>query len=78
MATTKKIFLSVFMHEIAIIKKEEAVKIVTIPTLVICFILTQQAPFTSRDEAPKIIMKNRNRPIKLPSSKSVARSEAAA
>ena len=51
------------MQATAISKKLDDVKIVTIAILVMCLILTQQAPLTSLELAPKIIMKNKNKPI---------------
>ena len=78
MATMKYICLSSFMQATAIIKNEDAVKIVTIPALVICLMLTQQAPLTSLELAPNRIMKKRNRDMNYCSSKASAKSLAAA
>ena len=77
-ATQKNHGISLFIHAKAIIKNEKSVKQVTMPTLVKCGILTQHAPFTNLDEAPKVIIKKRKSPIKLSCPKSLARSEAAA
>ena len=77
-ATTKNALLSLFMHAMAISKKLELVKIVTIPILVMCLMLTQHAPFTNLDDAPKIIMKNRNKLMNYCWPKASARSLAAA
>ena len=79
MAIIKKMkpFL-LFMHDIAIIKNDKLVKIVTIPALERCLILTQHEPFTILEDAPKIIINKRNRLKRFCSPKASARSEAAA
>jgi hypothetical protein len=77
-ATQKNHGMSLLRHAKAIMINEKSVKQVTIPTLVKCGILTQQAPFTNLEEAPNKIIKKRKSPIKLPWLKSLAKSEAAA
>jgi hypothetical protein len=77
-ATQKNQGMSLFMHAKAIMTKEKSVKQVTMPTLVKWGILTQHAPFTNLEEAPKVIIKNRKSPIKASWWKSLAKSEAAA
>ena len=73
------------IHDISLLKQASAiplndtiVKIATKPTLVVCLMLTQQAPLTSLEDAPNKIMKNRKRPMNDYCPKASARSEAAA
>jgi len=54
------------MQHMAIIIKEINVKIETNRILVECLILTQQDPCTYLDKTPKIIIKNKKKPMKEP------------
>ena len=78
MATPNIHGISLLKQARAIPENDNMVKIVTNPTLVVCLIFTQQAPFTSLEDAPNRIMKNRNRAMNDCYPKSSARSEAAA
>ena len=77
-ATKKNIFLSAFMQEMAISKKDALVNIVTMPTLTMCLILTQQDPLTILLNTPKMIIKSKKRLKRCYSPKTSARSDAAA
>ena len=77
-ATQKKAAMVLFIQANAIIKNDPKVKTVIIKILVWWRTLTQHAPFTSLDDAPKIIMKNKNRPMNDSWLKSLAKSDAAA
>ena len=62
----------------AIATKLNKVMAATMAILVVCLILTQQAPFTSLETAPKRIIENRKNPMNYSWPNPIARSEAAA